>query len=265
MTAGRPTDRTGEGDSLGLCVPLRRITGFESEQEIRGHAIPGARRVFAVDWQAWHDDYALPDSALSQRLRSVQQQIGRALDEAPPGRLRVISLCAGQGHDLLGVVQRHPRREDITARLVELDPHNATVAKRTAQATGLRGIDIVVGDAAMTYHYHGMVPANIVLACGVFGNITDQDIEHTLAHCAQFCAHGATLIWTRHRNSPDHVPWICRRLEQAGFELQWLSDPDEGFGVGVHRFTGQPQPLDPTARLFTFIGYDVLTQTMKPD
>ncbi|MGC1734335.1 MAG: class I SAM-dependent methyltransferase [Pseudonocardiaceae bacterium] len=136
-----------------------------------------------MDWQAWHDDYALPDSALSQRLRSVQQQIGRALDEAPPGRLRVISLCAGQGHDLLGVVQRHPRREDITARLVELDPHNATVAKRTAQATGLRGIDIVVGDAAMTYHYHGMVPANIVLACGVFGNITDQDIEHTLAHC----------------------------------------------------------------------------------
>jgi hypothetical protein len=61
------------------------------------------------------------------------------------------------------------------------------------------------------------------------------------------------------------VPWICRRLEQAGFELQWLSDPDEGFGVGVHRFTGQSQPLDPTARLFTFIGYDVLTQTMKPD
>ena len=93
------------------------------------------------------------------------------------------SACPGQGHDLLGVVQRHPRREDITARLVELDPHNATLAKRTAQATGLRGIDIVVGDAAMTYHYHGMVPANIVLACGVFGNITDQDIEHTLAHC----------------------------------------------------------------------------------
>ena len=119
------------------------------------------------------------------------------------------------------------------------------------------------------------IPADVVthlklciadtLACGVFGNITDQDIEHTLAHCAQFCAHGATLIWTRHRNLPDHVPWICRRLEQAGFERQWLSDPDESFGVGVHRFTGQPQPLDPTARLFTFIGYDVLTQTMKPD
>jgi hypothetical protein len=33
----------------------------------------------------------------------------------------VISLCAGQGRDLLGVLADHPRREDVRARLVELD------------------------------------------------------------------------------------------------------------------------------------------------
>lgn len=214
-----------------------------------------------VDWRAWHDDYQQPDSALSRRLRIVQHQIRQALDDCPPSRVRVISLCAGQGHDLLGALQCHPRRHDVTARLVELDAHNAALARRTALAAGLHRVEVVTGDAALTRHYHAMVPANMVLACGVFGNITNSDIEHTLAYCPQLCAHGATLIWTRHRHRPDQVPWICRRLEQAGFHQHWLSDPHEEFAVGVHRFTGQPQPLDPTARLFTFIGYDLLTPT----
>lgn len=202
---------------------------------------------------------------LSRRLRIVQHEICQALDDCPPGRVRVISLCAGQGHDLLGALQCHPRRHDVTARLVELDAHNAALARRTALAAGLHRIEVVTGDAALTRHYHGMVPANMVLACGVFGNITNCDIERTLAHCSQLCAHGAILIWTRHRHGPDQVPWICRRLEQAGFYQHWLSDPHEEFGVGVHRFTGQPKPLDPTARLFTFIGYDLLTPTTATD
>jgi hypothetical protein len=31
-------------------------------------------------------------------------------------------MCAGQGHDVLGALPDHPRRGDVTARLVELDP-----------------------------------------------------------------------------------------------------------------------------------------------
>ena len=217
-----------------------------------------------VDWRAWHDDYQHPDSLLSRRLRIVQHQIRQALDDCPPGRLRVISLCAGQGHDLLGALAHHPRRHDVTARLVELDAHNAAIARRTALAAGLPRIEVVTGDAALTRHYHGMVPAHLVLACGVFGNITNSDIEHTVAGFPQLCASGATLIWTRHRHRPDQVPWICRQLQQADFHLRWMSDPQEEFGVGVHRFTGHHQPLNPTARLFTFIGYDLLTPTPTP-
>ncbi|MGH3780504.1 MAG: hypothetical protein ACRDRO_07715 [Pseudonocardiaceae bacterium] len=163
-----------------------------------------------MDWCAWHDDYDQPDSVLGRRLRVVQQQIWQALDDCPPGPLRVVSLCAGQGHDLLGVLARHSRREDVTARLVELDPRNVALANR-----------------------------------------------------AELCTEGGTLVWTRHREPPDLVPSICRWLETGGFERQWLSGPDEGFGVGVHRFTGEPQPLDPSARLFTFLGSDVLAQMRK--
>jgi hypothetical protein len=167
-------------------------------------------------------------------------------------------MCAGQGRDLLPVLMDHPRRGDVTARLVELDTRNAGLARRAAGAAGLSGIGIVVGDAALTRHYRGMVPADLVLACGVFGNITDADVERTIDHCAQLCAHGGTVVWTRHRQAPDLVPGICDWLEKRGFEREWLSAPDAGYGVGVHRFTGRPQPLDAEARVFTFLGYDAL-------
>lgn len=114
-----------------------------------------------VDWRAWHDDYHQPDSVLSRRLGIVQRQIRQVLDGCAPGPVRVISLCTGQGHDLLGALRRHPRRADVTARLVELDAHNAALARQATLAAGLHQIDIVTGDAAVTRHYHGMVPAHI--------------------------------------------------------------------------------------------------------
>jgi hypothetical protein len=94
--------------------------------------------------------------------------------------------------------------------------------------------------------------------CGVFGNITDEDVERTVDYCAQLCRAGGTLVWTRHRKPPDLVPQICRWLEARGFGRQWLSEPNAGFGVGVHRFAGDPQRLSLHQRMFTFRGYDVL-------
>ena len=69
------------------------------------------------DWYAWHDDYDRPDGGMARRLSWVQDRIRAALDEVPPGPVRVISLCAGQGRDLIGVLADHPRRGDVTARL----------------------------------------------------------------------------------------------------------------------------------------------------
>ncbi|GGT08319.1 hypothetical protein ACFFV7_26705 [Nonomuraea spiralis] len=65
----------------------------------------------------------------------------------------------------------------------------------------------------------------------------------------------------RHREAPDRVPLICDWFEERGFERRWLSDPEAGFGVGVHRFTGRPEPLVPGERMFTFVGYGVLEGT----
>ena len=133
------------------------------------------------DWVAWHEPYDRPGSSLQRRLELVRLRIGRALDGAPPGRVDVISMCAGQGRDLLGVLAGHPRRGDVVARLVEADPRNATRARETASAAGLDRVDVVTGDASVTTAYAGMVPADLVLVCGVFGNISDADVRNTVA------------------------------------------------------------------------------------
>lgn len=111
----------------------------------------------------------------------------------------------------------------------------------------------MVGDAGVTDAYAGMVPADLVLACGVFGNITDADIEHTIGCCTQLCATGGSVVWTRRRSAPDLVPQICQWFRERDFELVWVSSPDLPFGVGVHRFTGHPQPLAHGVRMFAFV------------
>lgn len=219
---------------------------------------PYAGRV-TKDWYAWHADYDQPESALSRRLAEVRLGIREALDRAPAGPLRAISLCAGQGQDLIPVLAAHPRRDDVTARLVELDPRNAEVARRAAAEAGLSRVDVVVGDAARTDRYADLAPANLVLACGIFGNIVNADIRNTVRHCAALCATGGTVFWTRHRREPDLVPTICEWFAEEGFVPVAVSSPADGVGVGVHRFTGPPRPLAAGATMFEFVGYDRLT------
>ena len=215
------------------------------------------------DWAAWHEAYDNPDTPLAHRLHAVQVRIAEAFDQAQPGPLRAISICAGQGRDLIGVLREHPRRRDVTARLVELDPCNAAAACQRAAAAGLTQVEVVTGDAAQTRAYAGMIPASIVLACGVFGNITDEDVARTIRCCTGLCAPGGMVVWTRGRREPDLIPQICDWFAAEGFALLGVSEPvgvpEPGthWAVGAHRFEGTPRPL-PDQKMFTFAGYDVL-------
>ncbi len=209
----------------------------------------------ARDWKTWHDEYDEPDSRLARRLATVQRFLHRALSDAPPGPIRAISVCAGEGRDLLGVLEEHPRAGDVAARLVELDPELATRARERAPA----GVEVVCGDASTTATYQGAVPADLVLVCGVFGNVTDEDVQRTVAALPSLCAEGATVLWTRHRFPPDLTPEIRRWFGEAGFEEVGFHGPDdELFGVGAQRFVGAPRPVAPDERLFTFVGSDEL-------
>ncbi|QYC38948.1 Methyltransferase domain protein [Nonomuraea coxensis DSM 45129] len=211
-----------------------------------------------MDWSGWHDEYDRPGSPLARRLAVVQERVRAALDTAPAGPLRVVSMCAGQGRDLVPVLAQHPRRDDVRARLVELDPANCDLARSAAAAAGLGQVEVVEGDASLVDRYADLAPADLVLACGLFGNISDDDVRRTIGFFPQLCAQGGTVVWTRHREEPDLVPRMRTWFEENGFALEWVSPPDAGFGVGAHRFTGSPRPPAAGERMFGFLGRDRL-------
>jgi hypothetical protein len=207
------------------------------------------------DWVEWHRDYDDPGSLLSRRLELVQGHLRAELERAPAGDVRLISLCAGQGRDVIGVLTGHPRRDDVHARLVELDERNAALARQAAQAAGLHGVEVLQADAGITDACAGAVPAQIVVACGIFGNIAGSGIQATVAALPSLCAPGALVLWTRHRRPPDLTPAIRSWFGEAGFREEAFDTSRDGFmSVGAHRLTGEPAALVPGQRLFTFRG-----------
>lgn len=208
-----------------------------------------------ADWLAWHQPYDDPSSPLSRRLTYVHEEVRRALDAGPPGPLRVVSICAGQGRDVIGALAGHPRAVETTARLVELDERNVALARAMAAEARLGGVTVVRGDASTTDAYAGAVPAHVVVVCGVFGNVVQGDISRTVVLLRGLCAPGATVIWTRHRRPPDMTPAIRGWFEESGFaEVAFHAPEGFLFGVGAHRLTGFPSPFVPGIRLFSFVG-----------
>jgi hypothetical protein len=207
------------------------------------------------DWHEWHRRYDEPGSEMAQRLGVVRERIRIALDEAPPGPLTTISMVAGEGRDLLPVLAAHPRRSDVTGRLVELDPGLAASARETASAAGLAGINVATGDAAELDRYRPYAPADLVLICGLFGNIIDEDIRRTVGYAPSLAKRGGTVIWTRYRSDDDLFPVVADWFVRVGFDEVFTSDTGHRYGVGVHRSRVDPPPLPHGVTAFTFVGY----------
>ena len=118
---------------------------------------------------------------------------------------------------------------------------------------GLERIEVVTGDASITTAYEGMVPCDLVLACGVFGHAADGDIESMIGHLPTLCAPGATVIWTRGALGFDLRPTIRKWFLEAGFEEIDFTSGEGGWGVGVNRMVVEPRPYRAGIRLFNFV------------
>jgi hypothetical protein len=206
------------------------------------------------DWHAWHRPYADETSPLSRRLRLVQRHIGSWLDDRQGEPLTVVSACAGQAHDLLRMLTIRADAERVRSTLLEYDERNAATAQAAVDDGALRNVTVVRADAGDRAAYVGAVPADLVLMAGVFGNISDADVQRTITALPELCAAGATVIWTRTRRAPDLTPAVRRWLAEADFVEQAFDAPDDAlFSVGVHRFVGVPRPLNPRGELFRFL------------
>jgi hypothetical protein len=192
---------------------------------------------------------------LSARLDEVRRQVGHVLDVVAPGPIRLLSMCAGQGRDVIDVLASHPRGRDVTARLVESDPANVAYATSRASEIGRTDIEMVRGDASTTDAYEGIVPADVLLVCGVFGNISEQDMARTISLLPSLSAPGAYVVWTRHRRPPNLTGYIRSTFEQSGFvEVAFAAPEDFVFTVGTQRLAREPDGYVRGHHLFTFVG-----------
>jgi hypothetical protein len=135
----------------------------------------------------------------------------------------------------------------------ELEQSNVAAARAGAASAGLAGIEVLCADASTTDAYAGAPRADLLMLCGIFGNISDDDIHNTVRLAPVLCAPGAAVIWTRHRREPDLTPTVRSWFTESGFEEVAFDVPDGYvFTVGTVRFTGEPVAFRPSERLFTF-------------
>jgi ubiquinone/menaquinone biosynthesis C-methylase UbiE len=217
------------------------------------------------DWHEWHAHYDDPASSLSRRLEVVRECLSDALAELTPrrddGGPRLLSMCAGDGRDTLPVLAAAGR--DVRAVLVEIDEQLSATARTTAAELGLDGVEVRTADAGSTDAYEGAGRVDVLMACGVFGNVTDADIEQTIGTLPMLLRPGALVIWTRGRHANDVDPSeyegdpsekVRRLFVDAGYEeINFVRPDDAGFRIGVHRFSGPAEPYAPGRELFTFV------------
>jgi len=211
------------------------------------------------DWHEWYLDYDDPTSSLSARLAVVRGQLAALLASTGPRPVRLLSLCSGDGRDTLPVIAQSG--VEVQAVLVELDPDLAAAARGSAAELGLTDIEVRTADAGDTDCAVGAVPADVVMACGIFGNVVDDDVLRTVATLPSMLAVGGAVIWTRgHRVPADPTEWegdpadhVRARFASAGFdEIDFVRPDDHSFRVGVHRWPGPEVAFRPGVRMFEF-------------
>jgi hypothetical protein len=209
------------------------------------------------DWFEWHDLYNT-EPKLQQRLQIVREYISYSLNASPLGKIQVVSVCAGDGRDLLGTLANHPRTKDVYARLVELNPNLVERGQATIESLGLaKQIEYINGDATISSNYVGAVPADIVIVCGVFGNLANEaELNRLLGNLSFLSKQGAFVIWTRgHSNGIPYSETVRKYLRESGFEeVDFKLTATGDMGVGIHRYIGENVAVPKEERLFVFSG-----------
>lgn len=215
-----------------------------------------------MDWSDWHQQYN-DSPALMDRLRAVREQLRTTLDEYPPGPIQIVSVCAGDGRDLIGALSDHPRRQDVCASLLDTDRASLARGRAAAEAAGiLSQVRFLLADASLARNYGALVPADLILLSGMIGHLRNSDLPRLVASLPMLCKFGGRVIWNRHvvlNDGANQVKVIRDLFRCAGFdELEFRTLAPDGFAVGRVRFTGEALPLDPNAVLFDFVGLDRL-------
>jgi hypothetical protein len=183
----------------------------------------------------------------------VQAQVAAIVEQCPPGPVTVVSICGGQGRELIGALEKHPRRADVRGRIVELDAENAAFARAWAQKAQL-DLEVVTGDASIADSYAGLPAADLVVISGVFGHLSDADRVRTINFVRQICRTGGCAVWTFFRMGEDQSETLRGHFREQMFDEESFETLSGKFAFTVarSRYAGAPTQFEPHAKIFTF-------------
>jgi hypothetical protein len=205
-------------------------------------------------WSGWPGK-AYARSGYHQRLSAVQTHLSQCLDSAPGGEVRIVSICAGDGRDVIGVVESHRRRNEITAWLVELNRHSVSVGVRRATSAGLEErVRYLNADATIYETYRNVWPSDIVLVCGVWGHVPVCDRMPLVRAIAGLCKSGSSVIWTRGvSRGHAHLQAIQSLFADSDWnEVRLSITPDRKWAAATYRYVGAPLDRPQGGRIFQF-------------
>lgn len=109
-------------------------------------------------------------------------------------------------------------------------------------------------DAGAPRAFADVLPVDVLLLCGIFGNVAEADVRQVIGALPGLVVPGGTVVWTRGGGDPDRRHQVRAWFGEAGCEEVAFDGAPERFGVGVHRLPparpGRAVPLPD--RLFTF-------------
>jgi hypothetical protein len=206
-----------------------------------------------TDWHAWHEAYDDPTSSLARRLEVVRRRLTMVLDAARDQRL--LSLCAGDGRDVISVLAARGAASPVSAVLVELDEELSRRAVEAATSCHLEAVEVRCADAGDPASFADHLPVDVLLLSGIFGNIDHAQVRDVIDVVPQMLVEGGFVIWTRGGSDPDRRPEIRSWFDAAGLHEVVFDGAPEAFGVGVNQLVSAPRdahgPLP--SRLFTFV------------
>jgi 2-polyprenyl-3-methyl-5-hydroxy-6-metoxy-1,4-benzoquinol methylase len=190
-----------------------------------------------------------------KRLQAVQDHFAASLAEAEPGPVRVVSICAGDGRDVMGVLESHARREDVNAWLVELDRKSVEAGIKRRDATGLsKLVTFLHADATDFATFKNILPCDIVMVCGVWGHVPPAERLSLVKALGKFCKPGGTVVWSRGVDrGRSRFTDIQALFEHNSFERVSESiTPDDKWAICTHRYMGRPVEVPTSGRIFNF-------------
>lgn len=213
-----------------------------------------------TDWVEWHTAYDNPSSSLSRRLNVVRQRLEGVLvlvDRASPS---ILSLCAGNGGDVIPVLATNRSRWSASALLIELDPALAASARAAAGESGLGCVDVRCGDAADPSMFVDAAPVDVLLLCGIFGNIRHESFPTVVGAIPLLVRQHGYVIWTRgaaRPSEPDRRPEVRRWFRDAGLPEVAFDGEPEVYGVGLNEVTAPASgDIRLMAPLFEFVSVE---------